>query len=59
MIIATEWEEQKENALLPMVVDLWITIRGFSFAKSFLEIYKQSNQETVQKSTGLRKKHTK
>ena len=54
-ILAAEWEEEEEQALLPMLTELWITIRGFSFAKSFLEIYKQANKKTVQKSKGLRK----
>ncbi len=55
-ILAAEWEEEDEEALLPMVTELWITIRGFPFARSFLEIYKQANKKTVQKSKGLRKK---
>ena len=33
-------KKQIKNFLL-MIVDLWITIRGFSFAKSILEQYKQ------------------
>ena len=54
-ILAAEWEEEEEQALFPMLSELWITIRGFSFARSFLEIYKQANRKTVQKSKGLRK----
>ncbi len=54
-IVSAEWEEEEEKALLTMIVKLWITIRGFSFAKSFLELYKQANKKTVQKSKGLRK----
>ncbi len=54
-IVAAEWDEEEEQALLPMVIELWVTIRGFSFAKSFLEIYKQAKKKTVQKSKGLRK----
>ena len=31
-------------------------IRGFSFAKSFMELYKQSTKKSTQKSKALRKK---
>ena len=55
-ILSAEWEEKEEQALLSMVIELWITIRGFSFARSFLEMYKQANKKSVQKSKGLRKK---
>lgn len=54
-ILAAEWEEE-EQTLFPMVIEMWITIRGFSFSKSFLEMYKQANKTSVQKSKGLRKK---
>ena len=55
-ILTAEWEGEEEKVLLSMVIELWITIRGFSFARSFLEMYKQLNKKTVQKSKGLRKK---
>ena len=29
-ILAAEWEEE-EKTLFPMVIEMWITIRGFSF----------------------------
>ena len=48
-ILSAEWEEEDEQALLSMVIELWITIRGFSFARSFLEMYKQANKKSVQK----------
>ena len=55
-ILSAEWEEEEEQALLSLVIELWITICGFSFARSFLEMYKQANKKSVQKSKGLRKK---
>ena len=55
-ILAAEWEQEEETTLLPMVIELWLTIRGFSFCKSYLEMYKQASKKTVQKSKGLRKK---
>ena len=53
--ISAEWEEKEEQILLWMVIDLWVTVRGFSFAKSMLEMYKQAQKKTVQKSKGVRK----
>ena len=55
-ILTAEWEGEEEKVLLSMVIELWITIRGISFARSFLDMFKQLNKKTVQKSKGLRKK---
>ena len=38
-----------------MIVDLYFTIRGFSFTKSFMERYKQECKKSTQKSKALRK----
>ena len=43
------------EALLVEIVKLWVTIRGFSLAASWMEEYKKSSKKTTQKSTGLRK----
>ena len=47
------YEEGQE--LLYEIVRLWVTIRGFSIASTWMEMYKQATQQTKQKSTGLRK----
>ena len=54
-IISAEWEEKEEHILLRMLIGLWVTVGGFSFAKSMLERYKQAQKKTVQKSKGVRK----
>ena len=36
-ILSAEWEEE-ERTLFTMIIEMWITIRRFSFAKSFLEM---------------------
>ena len=54
-MLATEWEESESEALLPMIVDLWVTLRGFSFASSWMEKYKLAKKKTLQKSKGVRK----
>ena len=41
-ILSAEWEEKEEQILLRMLIELWVTVRGFSFAKSMLEMYKQA-----------------
>ncbi len=35
---------------------MYLTVRGFSFASSCLELYKQQNRTQLQKSKGLRRK---
>ena len=47
--------EEDSVELLKDIVKLWITIRGFSIASTWIETYKLANKETKQKSTGLRK----
>ena len=48
-------QEEANKELLLMIVDLWITIRGFSFAKSILEQYKQLHALNTSKPKALRK----
>lgn len=50
-----ELSEEERSELLTIVVDIFITIRGFSFARSFVEQFKQKQKKGVQKSMGLRK----
>ena len=54
--LAAEWESCEAKLLLEMVVDLWVTMRGFSYASAWLEKYKDASKKTLQKSKGLRKK---
>ena len=42
--------------LFEMIVDLWITIRGFAFASSWVEKYKMASKKSTQKTKGIRKK---
>ena len=52
--IAIDSEEEAQE-LLHEIVQLWVTVRGFSIAASWMETYKQATKQTKQKSTGLRK----
>lgn len=39
--IVGEMDENSGTGCLEMIVTKWVTIRGFSFAKSMMELYKQ------------------
>lgn len=54
-VISNDWCEDDALVLLKLIAKKWITIRGFSAASAFIEMYKKSNKRTVQKSKGLRK----
>ena len=43
------------NKLLEKIIHKWITIRGFSFAKTMLEMYKKEAKKGTQKSKALRR----
>ena len=47
-------EESISNVLLKKVVQLFVNIRGFAFASSCVELYKQANKKTLSKKKALR-----
>ena len=53
-ITAADFGEAEEKILLEMIIELWVTIRGFSFVSGWIEQYKQANKKTLQKSKALR-----
>ena len=48
-------EDISEPSLLEQMSDLWIKIRGFSYASSFMELYKQHTKKSLQRAKPLRK----
>ena len=50
-----EADEEEKKELLTRIIDLWVTIRGFSFARSWMEMYKQANKKGTQRAKPLRK----
>ena len=48
-------DEAASQELLRKIVELWLTIRGFSTAGAYIEYYKQCMVKGVKKSTGLRR----
>ena len=52
-VLDLDLEEETERSLLKMIADLWIAIRGFSFASGWMEQYKQLHHKQLQKSKAL------
>ena len=55
LMISGEWENEEAETLFKMIIELWVTIRGFSFASSWVEKYKLAHHQSIQKSKGIRK----
>ena len=53
--LAANWEACEAASLLQIIIDHWVTIRGFSHVSAFMENYKKKINEGVQKSKGIRK----
>lgn len=54
-LVSAGWEEEEGQALLEQIVDLYVTVSGFSFASGWMEKYKQAQKMSTQKSKGIRK----
>ena len=54
-IVSADWEKEVAELLLGMIVELWVTVRGFAFACHWMEGYKQRQRKSTQKSKGVRK----
>ena len=52
-LLSVEIEDAEGEEQLKVIVNLFITVRGFSFAKSVMEMYKQENNKCTQKSQNL------
>ena len=53
--MSLEVSEDRAEELLEMCIDKWITIRGFSFADSIQELFKQKDKKGTGKAKALRK----
>lgn len=49
-MLTTDISSDNADTLLHMLVELWVTIRGFSFASGWIELYKQENKKHCLKS---------
>ena len=54
-MLVTDISDTDTAVVLELLVNLWITIRGFSFASAWLELYKQSKKKSLQRSKALQK----
>ncbi len=55
-MLTAHYGEEVPTAVLKKISELYLTVRGFSFASSCLELYKQRYKSQLQKSKGLRRK---
>ena len=53
--LSFEWGPDEARVLFEMIVELWVTMRGFSYVSAWIERHKDSTKKTTQKSKGLRK----
>ena len=50
LVLAGQIEGDKTaDTSLAMIIKMWITIRGFSFAKNSMEMYKQETKKELKK----------
>ena len=54
-LIAATWDDEVAAKLMTMIVELWVTVRGFSLASAWIEQYKGATKKTLQKAKPLRK----
>lgn len=54
-IASAEFDEDSAKTLLKMIVNLWITIRGFSLCSAWIEQYTQLTKKTIQRLKALRR----
>ena len=54
-MISVDIADEHAIQLLKEIIGLWVTIRGFSIARAWLEDYKQKSKGSVSKSKPLRK----
>ena len=58
LFCSSQMNNETGMLLLKYIVELYVTVRGFAFASSCLEMYKQSQETTITKQKALRKKLT-
>lgn len=48
-------DDSQSQEFLQEIVEMWVTMRGFSMTSFWMEQYKRVSHETTQKKTSLRK----
>ena len=57
-MVSANWEMEEGKALLQLIINHWITLRGFSLTGAFMEKYKKRNNKTTSEIEGLQKMFT-
>ena len=55
VLLSCSGTKEDSESLKRMVVEKYVDLRGHSFARSILELYKQAQKKTLQKNQGFRK----
>ena len=50
-MLTADIDKEHAQTVLDMLTDLWMTIRGFAFASSFLEMYKREKKKGLKGPT--------
>lgn len=50
-VIAMDTDTTVSEQLFEMIVDVWVTVRGFSFVGAWLEVEVQENSPTLKRTT--------
>lgn len=56
-LLTTSLPGSLESTLLDKVVQLYVTIRGFAFATSCMEMFKQHTKQSLQRKKGSSQEH--
>ena len=54
-MLSAETEEEDAKVVFDMIVNLWVTVRGFGFTSAWLELYKREKKKSLQRSKALRR----
>ena len=54
-LVTSNSDDEVGQKVLELICELYLTVGGFAFAKSCLELYKQTHKKSIQKSKALRK----
>ena len=52
-LIAATWDDEVAAKLMTMIVELWVTVRGFSLASAWIEQYKGAIRKRLYKKLNL------
>ena len=54
-MLTAEAEDKDAQVVFGMLIEMWITVRGYSFTSQWLEVYKREKKKCLQRSKALRK----